>query len=129
MRIKCIGMIVILVLACAALAHPVSASLVSTSFGFPVIVQSGSTTAYNQDLAYAQDLEDVSISFPTSTEGTVDFGAVNLAFPTISQTVDKVQATSSTSFSQTNEFAEFAYPFTSVGDTALTSLSSLGFVF
>jgi hypothetical protein len=129
MRITCIGIVAILVLACAALAHPASASLVSTSFGFPVIVQSGSTTAYNQDLAYAMDLEDVSISFPTGTEGSLDFGAVNLAFPSISQTVYQVQSTSSTSFAQTNEYSEFAYPFTSVGDGTLVSLASLGYLF
>ncbi len=129
MKTRYVGIMAILALACIVSAFPVSASLVATSFGFPVIIQNGSTTAFNQNTAYAQDLEDVSISFPTSTEGTVDFGAVNLAFPTISQTVDQVQATTSTSFSQTNEFAEFAYPFTSVGDSALTSLASLGFSF
>jgi hypothetical protein len=129
MKIKFVGMTAILALACIVSAFPVSASLVATSFGFPVIIQNGSTTAFNQYTAFAQDLEDVSISFPTGTEGTDSFGAVNLAFPTISQTVNKVQATTSTSFSQTNEFAEFAYPFTSVGGSALTSLASLGFSF
>lgn len=129
MKTRYVGIMAILALACIVSAFPVSASLVATSFGFPVIIQNGSTTAFNQNTAYAQDLEDVSISFPTSTEGTVDFGAVNLAFPSITQNVDQVQATTSTSFSQTNEFAEFAYPFTSVGDSALTSLASLGFSF
>ena len=129
MKTSNVGILAILALACIVSAFPVSASLVATSFGFPVIIQNGTTTAFNQDTAFAEDLEDVSISFPTSTEGTLDFGAVNLAFPTISQTVYQVQATTSTNYAQTNEFSEFAYPFTSVGDTALTSLASLGFSF
>ena len=129
MKTRYVEILAILALACIVSAFPVSASLVATSFGFPVIIQNGTTTAFNQNTAFAQDLEDVSISFPTGTEGTDSFGAVNLAFPTISQTVDQVQATTSTSYSQTNEFAEFAYPFTSVGDSAWRSLASLGFSF
>jgi len=129
MKTRYVEILAILAFACIVSAFPVSASLVATSFGFPVIIQNGTTTAFNQDTAFAQDLEDVSISFPTGTEGTDSFGAVNLAFPTISQTVDQVQATTSTSFSQTSEFAEFAYPFTSVGDSSLATLASLGFSF
>ena len=126
MRTKYLGIIAILAVACIVSAIPVSASLVATSFGFPVIVQNGTTTAFNQDTATATDLEDVAISFPTAEEGTLDFGAVNLAFPSIEQNVCQTQAVTHTDFAQTNEFAEFAYPFTSVGTT---SLPGFGFGF
>ena len=71
-------------------------------------------------------LENVAISFPTAEEGTLDFGAVNLAFPSITQNVVQTQDVTHTDFAQTNEFAEFSYPFTSVG---ATSLPGFGFGF
>jgi hypothetical protein len=121
---------------------PASANLVPTSFGFPVIVQSGTTTAFNQDTATAQDFETVDINFPAFTDDTVlgpstfkngevddvegiqtanvlPFGPVNLAFPSISQTVMQTQEVTHTDFAQTSEFAEFAYPFVGVGPVAL----------
>ena len=112
-------LIVAVAVTCIMAAFPVSASLVATSFGFPVIVQNGTTTAFNQDTAFAEDLENTAISFPTAEEGTLDFGAVNLAFPSITQSSYQVQATTHTDFAQTSEFAEFAYPFASVGGTTL----------
>lgn len=45
------------------------ASLISTSFGFPAIVQKGTTTAFSQDTASATDLESVNIHFPTLNDG------------------------------------------------------------
>ncbi len=98
---------------------PASAQLVPTSFGFPVIVQTGSTTAFTQDTANALDYENVDISFPTAVEGTVPFGAVSLAFPSIHQTSVQTQSATHTDFSQTSEFSEFAYPFVGVGAAAL----------
>jgi len=44
---------------------------------------------------------------------------VNLAFPSISQTVDQTQTVTHTDFAQTSEFAEFAYPFVGVGPVSL----------
>jgi len=44
---------------------------------------------------------------------------VNLAFPSIQQTVIQTQEVTHTDFAQTNEFAEFAYPFVGVGPVAL----------
>jgi hypothetical protein len=44
---------------------------------------------------------------------------VNLAFPSISQTVDQRQEVTHTDFAQTTEVAEFAYPFVGVGGVAL----------
>ncbi|BAI61759.1 conserved hypothetical protein [Methanocella paludicola SANAE] len=132
----------LLVLAIAMIAVPASANLVATSFGFPVIVQSGTTSAFNQDTAFATDFETVDINFPVFQDGTVfgptdgtigtvdpialdgtanvlPFGPVNLAFPSISQTVEQTQEVTHTDFAQTNEFAEFAYPFVGVGGCAL----------
>jgi hypothetical protein len=101
------------------MSAPAFANLVPTSFGFPVIVQNGTTTAFNQDTAVATDLENVAIAFPTAEEGTLGFGPVSLAFPSISQNVLQTQAVTHTDFAQTNEFAEFAYPFVGVGGVAL----------
>ncbi|BAI61760.1 conserved hypothetical protein [Methanocella paludicola SANAE] len=131
----------LLLLAIAMVTMPVSANLVATSFGFPVIVQSGTTSAFNQDTAFASDFETLDINFPpfvgdtvlgplvgtaavdgvsvTGTANVLPFGPVNLAFPSISQTVEQTQEVTHTDFAQTNEQAEFAYPFVGVGPVAL----------
>jgi hypothetical protein len=152
---------------------PAYANLVPTTFGFPVIVQNGSTCAFNQDTAKATDFENVDIQFPPyygklglgastldaalgvgvgeennvdplglgitdgiaaglgigddvgvgaavkATANVLPFGPVNLAFPDISQTVVQKQEVTHCDFAQTNEFAEFAYPFVGVGPVAL----------
>jgi hypothetical protein len=151
-KVKTIGILV--VLAFVAMMVPAYANLVPTTFGFPVIVQNGSTSAFNQDTAFASDFENVSINIPTFTDGlqlgastftngvltsptgaaavgvntanVLPFGPVNLAFPSISQTVLQTQEVTHTDFAQTNEFAEFAYPFVGVGDI---SLPGFGFGF
>ncbi len=134
------GLLVLIAITMVAL--PAYASLVPTTFGFPVIVQNGSTSAFNQDTATATDIENVSINFPAFTNAlqlgasvfnggsisgvtgltsanVLPFGPVNLAFPSISQTVIQNQSVTHTDFAQTNEFAEFAYPFVGVGPVAL----------
>jgi hypothetical protein len=144
--------VLLVLLAVSVLALPVYADLVPTTFGFPVIVQNGSTSAFNQDTANATDFEAISINFPASIDGAnlgatalsgslaadgldatgtatanvLPFGPVNLAFPDINQVVDQTQATTHTDFSQTNEYAEFAYPFVGVGGV---SLPGFGFGF
>ncbi len=133
----------LVLLAVALMALPAYANLVPTTFGFPVIVQNGSTSAFNQDTAFATDFENVNIQIPVfgpgfdlgatvgpatadgavlgagATANVLPFGPVNLAFPSISQTVNQTQAVTHTDFAQTNEFAEFAYPFVGVGPVAL----------
>ncbi|AFD00123.1 hypothetical protein Mtc_1369 [Methanocella conradii HZ254] len=151
------GLLVLLAVALVAL--PAYANLVPTTFGFPVIVQNGSTCAFNQDTATATDFENISIKFPAyfddvnfgpsvvsavlggggnnqvdeaavegllgngldlkATANVLPFGPVNLAFPDISQTVNQTQTVTHCDFAQTNEFAEFAYPFVGVGPVAL----------
>ncbi len=174
MRSKNFSLIAALVVALALVALPVTANLVPTTFGFPVIVQNGSTSAFNQDTALATDFENININFPASfdgvnlgastlnlgaglgvnggvgvgTDGTgvgaagedglgvgvgvqatanvLPFGPVNLAFPDITQTVCQTQDVTHTDFAQTNEYAEFAYPFVGVGGV---SLPGFGFGF
>jgi hypothetical protein len=152
MRTKYFGILAILALAFAVCALPVYANLVPTTFGFPVIVQNGSTSAFNQDTANATDFEAININFPVSVDGAnlgataltgslaadgldatgtatanvLPFGPVNLAFPDINQVVDQTQDVTHTDFSQTNEYAEFAYPFVGVGGV---SLPGFGFGF
>jgi hypothetical protein len=152
MRTKYLGILAILALAFAVCALPVYADLVPTTFGFPVIVQNGSTSAFNQDTANATDFEAININFPASIDGAnlgptsisgslaadglcadgtataniLPFGPVNLAFPDINQVVDQTQDVTHTDFSQTNEYAEFSYPFVGVGGV---SLPGFGFGF
>ena len=151
MRFKNFLAIAVLFLALAAI--PAYASLVPTTFGFPVIVQNGSTSAFNQDTANATDFEALNVNFPPSfdgvdlggtavsggvsvpgvlsaggsaTFGALPFGPVDLGFPDVSQVVDQTQAVTHTDFSQTNEYAEFAYPFVAAGPA---SLPGFGFGF
>jgi len=61
------GLRSVLVLAVVvAMILPASANLVPTTFGFPLIVQNGSTSAFNQDTASATDFEDINIDFLVS---------------------------------------------------------------
>ncbi len=174
-KVKTYGTLVVLVMALVAMmVVPAAANLVPTTFGFPVIVQNGSTSAFNQDTARATDFENINIKFPAyfdgvnlgastlnagvgvgvdgalgvGTDGTgvglagddgtgvgvgvqatanvLPFGPVNLAFPDICQTVVQTQDVTHTDFAQTNEYAEFAYPFVGVGGV---SLPGFGFGF
>ncbi len=59
----------VLLLAVAILALPAYANLVPTTFGFPVIVQNGTTSAFNQDTACATDFENIDIDFPAYFDG------------------------------------------------------------
>lgn len=172
MKIRYFGIVAVLAMVCVVFALPATANLVPTTFGFPVIVQNGSTSAFNQDTATATDFENINIQFPayfdgvhlgastlttalgvgaddgtgvatdttgvgtgedagvgvgtTVTSNVLPFGPVNLAFPDISQTVCQTQDVTHTDFAQTNEYAEFAYPFVGVGGV---SLPGFGFGF
>jgi hypothetical protein len=138
---KVIRNVLLVLLTMALMGLPAYANLVPTTFGFPVIVQNGSASAFNQDTAYARDFENINIDIPvfgsldgnivdlgataigvgdnTATANVLPFGPVNLAFPSIHQDVLQVQNVSHTDFAQTNEYAEFAYPFVGVGPVAL----------
>src|SRR5512138_403770 len=97
-----------------ALVVPVGANLVGTAFGFPTIMQTGTTTAFNRDTAAATDTEAFALSFPntgeTLIEGAPETAAFTLGFPTIAQTVDQTQVLTHCDFAQTQEEAAFSYP-------------------
>ena len=103
-----------------------SAQLVGTSFGFPTIAQTGTTTAFNQDTAVATDNEAFALAFPNTGEGIIDDTPATAGFtvglPTIAQTTDQTQVLTHTDFAQTNETAAFSYPFVGVGGVALPGL-------
>jgi len=150
MRFRNFLAIAVLFLALAAI--PAYANLVPTTFGFPVIVQNGSTSSFNQNTANATDFEALNVNFPPSIDGlnlggtaltggfsadgisaggtatfnALPFGPVDLGFPDITQTVDQCQSVTNTNFAQTNEYAEFAYPFVAAGPV---SLPGFGFGF
>ncbi|OPY30148.1 MAG: hypothetical protein A4E28_00393 [Methanocella sp. PtaU1.Bin125] len=105
---------------------PASANLVGTAFGFPTILQTGTTTAFNRDTAAATDTEAFALSFPTTADsafcplpGLPAGGAFNLAFPSIAQTVAQTQVLTHCDFATTTEEAAFAYPFVGVGGVAI----------
>ncbi|HTY91323.1 MAG TPA: hypothetical protein VMC84_09120 [Methanocella sp.] len=138
---KILRNILLVMLALTLVVLPAYANLVPTTYGFPVIVQNGSTSAFNQDTACATDFENININFPAYFDGlhlgastlgvdtpcgdadltanVLPFGPVNLAFPDICQTVCQTQDVTHTDFAQTNEYAEFAYPFVGVGGVSL----------
>jgi len=116
---------ILFVLAALVIA-PAGASLVGTAFGFPTIVQSGTTTAFNRDTAAATDTEAFALAFPTGdclldtfpgiTPGVTAF---NLGLPTIAQTVAQTQVLTHCDFATTSENAAFAYPFVGVGGACI----------
>ena len=105
------GVLFLLALTMVA-TYTAGAQLVGTSFGFPTILQTGETTAFNKDTALATDDEAFSLAFPAGGFG----------FPTISQTVSQTQALTHTDFAQTSETAAFAYPFVGVGAAGFPGL-------
>ena len=116
---KVIAYGILFVLALAVVAScTVGANLVATAFGFPSILQTGTTTAFNRDTAAATDTEAFSVSFPT---------VVGLAaFPSIAQTVAQTQVLTHCDFATTTETAAFSYPFVGVGGV---SIPGFGFGF
>lgn len=113
-----------------ALVAPVGASLVGTAFGYPTIVQTGSTTAFNQDTAAATDNEAFALAFPNTGTSIIDgsptTGGFGMGFPTIAQTSEQTQVLTHTDFAQTNETAAFSYPYVGVGGV---SIPGFGFGF
>jgi hypothetical protein len=147
-NVKIFRALIVLALTIWVISLPSAANLVATTFGFPVIVQNGSTCAFNQDFAQATDRENLQLNFAPfdsfgntlgpatatddspvlnnaqylgggSTTNVLPLGPVNLAFPSIAQTNDQSQLVSHCDFAQTNEYAEFAYPFVGVGPVSL----------
>lgn len=49
---------------CLMAITPASASLTGLQFGFPVMVQSGQSVSYSNDMASVSDMESININFP-----------------------------------------------------------------
>ncbi len=60
---------IVLAVALVVQIMPAVANLVPTTFGFPVIVQNGSTSAFNQDTARATDFENLNVQIPAYGDG------------------------------------------------------------
>ena len=115
------GILFVLALAVVGMS---TASLVGTAFGFPTILQTGQTTAFNRDTAAATDTEALAISFggPGISEvipGTPAVGSFTLGLPTIVQTVAQTQVLTHCDYATTTETAAFSYPFVGVGGVCI----------
>jgi hypothetical protein len=119
--------IVMLSLAIAFLAAPVTASLVPMSFGFPTLVQDHTLTVFEKDSAVATNNEAAAVSFPFSTSASALCGSTfgGSAFPTISQTSVQSQVLNSCKFMSENQHFAFAYPFISIGGSPIPSMGFL----
>jgi hypothetical protein len=116
--------IVMLSLALAVLAAPVTASLVPMSFGFPTLVQDHTLTVFEKDTAVATDEEAAAVSFPT-TASELTGSTFGSSFPTISQTAVQSQVLNSVKFMNENEHFAFAYPFISIGGSPVPAMGFL----
>ncbi|AFD00124.1 hypothetical protein Mtc_1370 [Methanocella conradii HZ254] len=99
-----------------------SASLAPISYGFPTMIQSGTTTAFNRDFGTAWDLESVNFS-PFSGFGRPSFGFGSIFSPVVSQSAVQGQLTTQCEFAQSTQFTAFSYPMVD------TSLGFAGFGF
>ncbi len=117
------GILFVLAVVVAAMIVPAGANLVGTAFGFPTIVQSGATTAFNRDTAAATDTEAFALAFPNVGTPIIDgapaVAGFTVGFPTIAQTCDQTQVLTHCDFAQTTENAAFSYPFVGVGGVAI----------
>jgi hypothetical protein len=116
--------IVLLSLALAVLAAPVTASLVPMSFGFPTLVQDHTLTVFEKDSAVATDESAAAVSFPT-TASDLTSSTFGSSFPTISQTAVQSQVLNSVKFMNENEHFAFAYPFISIGGSPIPAMGFL----
>jgi hypothetical protein len=116
--------IVMLSLALAVLAAPVTASLVPMSFGFPTLVQDHTLTVFEKDSAVATDESAAAVSFPT-TASDLTSSTFGSSFPTISQTAVQSQVLNSVKFMNENEHFAFAYPFISIGGSPIPAMGFL----
>jgi hypothetical protein len=62
--IRVFSLLAVCLAVAVAMPAPALSSLISTQFGFPVIVQNGQSVAFSSDVATSADLETLSIDFP-----------------------------------------------------------------
>ncbi len=99
------------------------ANLVPMSWGFPVLVQTGSLTGLQTQTATAHDIETANIDFPSSI-GSCG-GIFGSAFPSIFQSADQGQSLMALDFAQQNQASYFAYPFISIGGSPIPGMGLL----
>jgi hypothetical protein len=110
-------------LAVAIVAVPASAGLVPMSWGFPVMTQDRSLTAFERNVAESVANEAATVAFPTSSAGfDCGTGFFGSAFPTIAQTAVRTDFLNSCRFMNEQEHFAFAYPFLSIGGAPLPAL-------
>ncbi len=99
-----------LALAVACMATQASGQFMPMSFGFPNIVHSVASTAWEHDTMDAFSYDDFDVGFPGA-----GLWGIGMAFPSIHQTSIRALSMSHTEFSQTTEFTAIGYPYVSVG--------------
>jgi hypothetical protein len=92
----------LLVLAIACMTMPACGQMFPMSYGFPNVVHSLQSTAWQHDTLDAFDFDDASI---------MPYGGG--MFPSIHQTSIHTRSMSHTEFSQTTEFTAIGYPYVS----------------
>ena len=94
------------------------AMLTPMAWGMPMMVSSGSTTAFQNYAAAATDNQAAAVAFPTA--GSC-LGLVS-AFPSIAQTSLQSQALNSIGLLNQNYYNYFAYPYVSIGGAPIPSM-------
>jgi len=100
------------------LAMPSHASLVPMSWGFPSMVEKNSLTSFQSMFQDATDVESAEISFPSMLDNSI----IGMAFPTILQNADATSTLSQIAFQNQEQFAQFAYPWLSIGGSPVPSM-------
>jgi hypothetical protein len=92
----------LLFMAAAVIASPALASLSPMSFGFPVLMQNGQSTAIHLSDTHQFNIADANVNFPVMRESGIS-----------GQTV------TATDFQQNSAFSSFSYPAVGVGASGL----------
>ncbi len=100
----------------ALLALPGLGSLVPMSWGFPSMVENNTLTSFQAMFQNSTDFQTADISFPTIGSTTA------LSFPTILQDANSQNTLSQIAFQQQTQYAQFAYPWVSVGFSPVPSM-------
>ncbi|WP_128859950.1 hypothetical protein [Methanocella paludicola] len=104
----------------AFLAMPSHASLVPMSWGFPSMVEKNSLTSFQSMFQEATDVESAEISFPSTLSSCTS--SLGFSFPTILQNADATSTLSQIAFQNQEQFAQFAYPWLSIGGSPVPSM-------
>ncbi len=92
---------VLLILSALVLVPAASATLSPMSFGFPTMTNQVQSTAFNQDVGHAFDLESANFQ---------PFGSAGTGFPTLSQSSIQGQTIGQINFAQNTVLSSYSYP-------------------